>query len=82
MPQVVHHSLRTEIFRNIYRYSLERQMKRIDKWFHGLGRFVKELVKWRLPHEVQGFELSLCNVLIALSMAVRVVSKLRDKPKG
>jgi len=82
MPQVVHHSLRTEIFRNIYRYSLEKQMKRIDKWFNGLGRFVKELVKWRLPYEVQEFELSLCNAVIALSMAVRVVSKLRDNPTG
>jgi len=82
MPKMVDHSLKIEIFRDIYRYCVEKQMKRIDKWSDGLGRFVKALLKWRLPLDVQGFELSLYNAVFALSMAVRVVSKLRDNPKG
>ena len=81
MPKAVGESLKIEIFRFIYQYSLEKQMKRIDKWLNGLGRFLVELVNWRLPLEVQGFELSLYDAIIALSTAVRLVSKLHNNPK-
>ncbi|RPB03407.1 hypothetical protein L873DRAFT_1786861 [Choiromyces venosus 120613-1] len=80
MPSDVGHLLKIEIFRDIYQYSLKKQMKRIDKWSEDLGRFVKELLRRREFLQLQGFELSLYNAVVALSMAVEVVSKLRDNP--
>jgi len=75
----VGHSLKVEIFRAIYHYSLEKQIKRIDKLSDDLGRFVKELLNWRLPLDLQGFELSL---RLAVSALLWVVSKLCDNPGG
>ncbi|KAG0136913.1 hypothetical protein HOY82DRAFT_535995 [Tuber indicum] len=80
MPKGVGLSLKIEIFRDIYQYSLKKQVKRIKKWSEDLGRFAKELVRRRLPLDLQGFELSLYKAVLALSLAVRVVSKLRDNP--
>ncbi|KAG0644551.1 hypothetical protein HOY80DRAFT_1133014 [Tuber brumale] len=80
MPKGVGLSLKKEIFRDIYQYSLEKQMKRIDKWSESLGRFVKELLRRRASLDIQGFELSLYKAVFALSLAVRVVSKLHDNP--
>jgi len=80
MPQEVGLSLKIEIFRDIYQYSLEKQMKRIDKWSEGLGRFVKELLKRRVSLNLQGFELNLFNAAVALDMAVSIVSRLRGNP--
>jgi len=82
MPKMVDHSFKREIFRNIYRYSVENQMKRLDNWSDRLGGFGKALLKWRLPLDVPGFELSLYNTVFTLSMPVRVVSKLCDIHKG
>jgi len=81
MPKEVGLSLKMEIFRRIYRYSLEKQMKRIDKWSEGLRHFMMELLKWRAPLDLQGFELSLRKAVFALLSAVRVVSKLHDNRK-
>jgi len=80
MPSDVGHSLKLEIFREIYQYSLKKQMKRIEKWSERLGRFMKKLLERRVSVDLQGFELSLYNTVLALSMAVRVVSRLRGNP--
>ncbi|PWW79106.1 hypothetical protein C7212DRAFT_340030 [Tuber magnatum] len=80
MPKEVGLSLKMEIFRDIYQYSLEKQMRRIDKWSEHLGRFVKELLKRRASLDLQGVELSLYKAVFALSLAVRVVSKFHDNP--
>jgi len=81
MPEEVALSTKIEIFRDIYLYSLEKQMKRIDKWSEGLGRFMNELFKRRVFLDLQGFELNLFNAAVALDMAVDVVSRLRGNPK-
>jgi len=78
MTSDVGHSLKIEIFRDIYQYSLKKQVKRMDKWSEALGRFVKELLRRREFLQLQGFELSLYtgNAVVALSMAAEVVSRL------
>ncbi|RPB04961.1 hypothetical protein L873DRAFT_1798836 [Choiromyces venosus 120613-1] len=81
MSKEVGLSLKMGILRDIYQYSLEKQMKRIDKWAKGLRRFMKELLKRRIFHHLQGFELSLYKAVVALSLAAEVVSKLHDNPK-
>ncbi|RPA93210.1 hypothetical protein L873DRAFT_1816292 [Choiromyces venosus 120613-1] len=81
MPKDVGHSLKIEIFRDIYQYSLEKQMKRIDKWYKGLAHFMKELLRRRVFLDLQGFELSLYEAVVALMLAVEVVSKFHDNPK-
>ncbi|RPA90222.1 hypothetical protein L873DRAFT_1821518 [Choiromyces venosus 120613-1] len=81
MPKKVGRSLKMGIFRDIYQYSLEKQMRRIDKWSKGLRRFMKELLKRRVFLHLQGFELSLYKAVVALLLAVEVVSKLHDNPK-
>jgi len=78
MTSDVGHSLKIEIFRDIYQYSLKKQVKRMDKWSEALGRFMKELLRRREFLQLQGFELSLYNSVVALSMAAEVVSRLRD----
>ena len=82
MPPHVGQDLKFEIFRDMYRYSLKKQLKRIDKWSDGLKCFVKEWLRQREPLQLQGFELSLSNVVLALSMVADVVSKLRGKPNA
>ncbi|KAG0633297.1 hypothetical protein HOY80DRAFT_1141519 [Tuber brumale] len=81
MPKGVGLSLKKEIFRDMYQYSLEKQMKRKDKWSEGLGRLMKELLKQREFLHIQGFEQSLYKAEVALLLAVEVVSKLHDNPK-
>jgi len=80
MPPDVGRDLKFEIFRDIYRYSLKKQLKRIDKWSEGLRRFMKELLRRREFLQLQGFELSLYNVVFALLVVVDMVSKLRGSP--
>ncbi|KAG0641770.1 hypothetical protein HOY80DRAFT_710529 [Tuber brumale] len=81
MPKEVGLPLKKEIFRKIYKYSLEKQMKRIDKWSGRLRGFMKELLKRRVSLDLQGFELSLYKAVVALLLAVEKVSKLRNNPK-
>ncbi|RPB04948.1 hypothetical protein L873DRAFT_1186882 [Choiromyces venosus 120613-1] len=81
MPKEVGLSLKMGILRDIYQYSQEKQMKRIDKWSKGLRRFMKELLERRVFLHLQGFELSLYKAVVALLLAVEVVSKLHDNPK-
>jgi len=78
MTSDVGHSLKIEIFRDIYQYSLKKQVKRMDKWSEALGCFMKELLRRREFLQLQEFELSLYNSVVALSMAAEVVSTLRD----
>jgi len=80
MPPEVGLALRIEIFRDIYLYSLKKQMKRIDKWFKPLGHFMKKLLKRRPFPTLQGFELSLYNAAASLMIALELVSKLCGKP--
>ncbi|RPA93216.1 hypothetical protein L873DRAFT_1793775 [Choiromyces venosus 120613-1] len=62
-------------------HSLKIEMKRIDKWSEALGRFVKELIRWRVFLHEPGFERSLYRAVVALLLVVEVVSKLHDNPK-
>ncbi|KAG0124781.1 hypothetical protein HOY82DRAFT_633631, partial [Tuber indicum] len=80
MPKEVGLSLKIEIFRDIYKYSLKKQMNRIEKWSEDLRRFAKVLVRRSLPLDLVGFELSLYEAVLPLLLTVRVVSKLRDNP--
>ncbi|RPA90221.1 hypothetical protein L873DRAFT_1821513 [Choiromyces venosus 120613-1] len=64
------------------KYSVKKQMKRIDKWSTRLRRFMKEVLKRRVFLYLQGFELSLYKAVVALLLAIEVVSKLHDNPKN
>jgi len=78
MPEGVALTLKKQIFRDIYLYSAEKQMRRIKKWFHELGIFVKALVRRRGFSNLQGFEVNLYNAVLALLRAMEPVFKLRD----
>ena len=60
--------LELEVFRDIYLFSLRRQVKRIEKWWAEFGKFVKKLLLKRGGKgNIKGFELSLYNVVVALA---------------
>ncbi|KAG0125627.1 hypothetical protein HOY82DRAFT_616363 [Tuber indicum] len=76
MPTKMGLSLKIEIFRGIYQYSLEKQMWRINKWWERLGQFLGELIRHRLGADLEGVERSLYHVVLGLSSAVRSIRRL------
>lgn len=78
IPMHVARTLKIQIFRDIYLYSLEKQMRRVNKWFQKLGRFVKVLANTRGSPNLQGFELNLLDAVLALFTALEPVRKFHD----
>lgn len=74
-------ALKLQIFRNIYQYSLKKQIKRIKKWLYQLGKFIKVLLVHQGPSNLDDFEESIFNIVIVLSIALELVSKLNDNPE-
>ncbi|RPB01792.1 hypothetical protein L873DRAFT_1803050 [Choiromyces venosus 120613-1] len=72
--------LRVNIFREIYQFSLEKQMKRERKWWSGLLNFMKVLNKCRRG-SLQGVESDLYDIVTGLSFALELVCKLHHDPK-
>jgi len=80
MPMHVARPLKIQIFRDIYLFALDKQMKRVIKWFQKLGNFMKALVRRR--GLLQGFELNLFNAMVALLAALELVYKLDNNPQS
>ncbi|RPA96385.1 hypothetical protein L873DRAFT_1239130 [Choiromyces venosus 120613-1] len=71
--------LRVNIFREIYQFSLEKQMKRVTKWWSRLLDFVKELAK-RRGEDLQGVESNLYYVVAGLHSVLQLVRRLHRNP--
>ncbi|RPA92455.1 hypothetical protein L873DRAFT_1794227 [Choiromyces venosus 120613-1] len=67
--------LKIEIFREIYKFSLEKQKKRVNKWLRALCDFMEELEKRRAGVALEGFEWNLYNAVVALVLALKLVFK-------
>ncbi|KAG0137756.1 hypothetical protein HOY82DRAFT_647110 [Tuber indicum] len=78
MPPIVGLSLKMEIFRDIYQYSLGKQMSRITKWWERLTQFLELLDELRLGADLEGFEDDLSNLVLALSPLVGLVRRRYD----
>ncbi|KAG0637972.1 hypothetical protein HOY80DRAFT_205544 [Tuber brumale] len=76
IPPKVTIPLKVEIFRDIYQYSLEKQMKRIEKWSVRLTDFINELLQHRAVDDLVGFEQNLYSAVVALLLVVGLVSRL------
>ena len=77
----VAHSWKVLIFKDIYQFSLKKQMKRIKKWLEKLGKFVEVLLLVRRESNLNHFERSICNTSLTLSIAMRPIRKLHDHPE-
>lgn len=69
--------LRVAIFSEIYHYSIEKQMKRVHKWWHGLMVLFTRLIKFRKGEPPEGIEEDLCEVICVLNSIFRVVRELQ-----
>lgn len=81
IPAQVAPALKLQIFKDIYEYSLKKQIKQIKKWLDKLGKFIKALLMRRGPSNLDDFEESIFNIAIALSIVLELVSKLEDDPE-
>ncbi|RPA95425.1 hypothetical protein L873DRAFT_1320064 [Choiromyces venosus 120613-1] len=75
IPLDVARPLKIEIFCEVYKFSLEKQKKRVNKWFRGLCDFIVELEKRRVGIPLEGFEWNLSNAVVALVLALQLVFK-------
>ncbi|KAG0635193.1 hypothetical protein HOY80DRAFT_467143 [Tuber brumale] len=82
IPPKVANSLKVEIFRDIYQYSLKKQMKRMEKWWARLGGFIGELLQRRAVDSLDRFERKLYNAVVALVLALELVDRLGGDPKN
>ncbi|KAG0137766.1 hypothetical protein HOY82DRAFT_647141, partial [Tuber indicum] len=80
MPPIVGLSLMTDIFRDIYQYSLAKQMSRITKWWERLGQFLELLDEVQLAADQEGFEQDLYNMVLGLSSLVDFVRGRYNSP--
>ena len=71
--------LRVNIFREIYQYSLKKQMKQVEKWWPGLLNFAKELDK-RRGENLKGFDLKVYYVVIGLDSVLELTKRLHHNP--
>ena len=76
----VAHSWELLIFKDIYQFSLKKQMKRIKKWLEKLGKFIKVLLVHR-GSNLNDFEESIFNTVMGLSIALGPICKLHDHPE-
>ncbi|PWW79724.1 hypothetical protein C7212DRAFT_360933 [Tuber magnatum] len=76
IPDGVALPLRVQIFREIFGFTLEKQMKRVRKWWNGLVDFVQKLWE-RREGAVQGVESDLLDVTAGLFSVIRLARKYR-----
>lgn len=79
IPKDTTFPLRIQIFREIYKFSLERQMKRFQKWWNGLVDFMIELVT-RRGEVLQGMEEDLHQLVAGLHCVHQHVDPLYQNP--
>jgi len=71
--------LRVKIFREIYEFSMQKQMAQGRKWFEGLVKFAKKLSESRaIP--LQEVESDLYDVVVAMDSVLELVDKFRHYP--
>ncbi|KAG0137749.1 hypothetical protein HOY82DRAFT_647090 [Tuber indicum] len=68
MPEEVGISLKIEIFRDIYLYSMAKQISRITKWWERLCQFMDRLHELRLEADLERFEQDVYYLVLALSL--------------
>ncbi|KAG0640488.1 hypothetical protein HOY80DRAFT_1041764 [Tuber brumale] len=66
IPPKVANSLKVEIFRDIYQYSLKKQRKRIEKWWARLGGFIGELLQCHVVDRLETLEQKLYEAVVSL----------------
>jgi len=82
IPPKVAIPLKIQIFSEIYRYSLEKQMKRIEKWSQRLCDFTTKLLQRRKVTGLQGLEQNLYSAAAALVLVVELVTDLDLDPEN
>ncbi|KAG0138498.1 hypothetical protein HOY82DRAFT_666375 [Tuber indicum] len=80
IPENVALPLRVEIFRDIYKFCMLKQMKRMKKWLAGLNSFMRQLVQRRGDADLQGTELNLYYVVVGLFTVLQLLTRLNDNP--
>ncbi|KAG0123490.1 hypothetical protein HOY82DRAFT_239043 [Tuber indicum] len=76
IPPKVANPLKIEIFRDIYQYSLKKQMKRIEKWWTRFTGFICELLQRRTVDNLERLERNLYGAAVALVLVVELVGRL------
>ena len=79
IPPGVGQPLKMEIFREVYKYCLEKHMKRVEKWCGGLSNFMKELGEHHTSVDLRGLEQILSKAVIGLVLAQELVFKLSER---
>ncbi|RPB04762.1 hypothetical protein L873DRAFT_1785979 [Choiromyces venosus 120613-1] len=75
IPPDVAEPLKIEIFREVYKFSLKKQLKRMKKWLRALCDFMEELEKRRVGIALEGFERNLSKAVVTLVLALKLVFK-------
>ena len=79
-PLNVVHMLRIKIFREIYEFSLQKEMRRVERWWGGLVDFSKKLCD-RRGEPLEGVERELTYVVVRLDPALQLLRKLHAYPE-
>jgi len=75
-------SSKVAIFRDIYRFYMEKQIKRMDKWLCGLTSLVKQLIQLcGGKKNLQGFELNLHRASVLLQPKRKLLPRLYHDPQ-
>ncbi|RPA91709.1 hypothetical protein L873DRAFT_1794700 [Choiromyces venosus 120613-1] len=82
IPPKVANPLKIEIFCDIYQYSLEKQIKRIEKWSARLTDFIGDLLQRRAVDGLERLERNLYSATVALVLAAELVSRLDEDPEN
>ncbi|KAG0634368.1 hypothetical protein HOY80DRAFT_533270 [Tuber brumale] len=79
IPLEVGQPLKIEIFREVYKYCLEKYMKRVKKWLGGLSNFMEELYECRTGVGLGRFEQDLTEAVITLVLALKLAFKRSER---
>ena len=81
IPEDVGLPLRQDLFRNVYKFSLRRHMKRVEKWWPVLVFFMSELHKRRKGVVQDILDQHLNRVSSGLSRLLKAFEKLYEYPQ-
>lgn len=81
IPAEVAFSSRVAIFRDIYRYSFEKQMRRVNKWRPGLALFTHEFANRRQDQELNVNEQNIWDAATGLLMFLELADEIAADPE-
>ena len=76
IPAEVAFSSRVAIFREIYRYSFKKQMRRVDKWKPELVRFAHQFARQRQDQELNVNEQKIWDAVTGLLMFLQTADEI------